>query len=352
MNESLLDVVFEDDEVVFRNYIGYRVGERRKTTDIWGRDRHVAYYDEFGKVVSTAREIRPLFGGTPYVEFYDKNKKPRGRAYITEEILSGKRKIEYTNNDGKTLSSRYVNEEKVLRNNAVSMEAAAGLEKQPGGTTEFSPSTPLILCLLVFLGIGLYALLTYLHDRMDTIIHYGSTISVYAVCPLMVVLFLLLCRTKKPTLGLRIFHFVHLVVFAAGCALLAYLSESIFLDRDFNFFPQITNTFLLGLLHFQSFFAPTLVFGVVSGILTLLSRRTSTSQQREHISRSSMKLMQIGNLLLISVSLAITTLTGVYGSGGISALLTSIMMLLLLSVFIGLACALAYVPYSLFSKGF
>lgn len=34
MDESLLDIVFEEDEVIFRNIFGCQVGERRKTADI------------------------------------------------------------------------------------------------------------------------------------------------------------------------------------------------------------------------------------------------------------------------------------------------------------------------------
>ncbi len=61
-----MGVAFEDDEVVW-NFLGYRVGQRCKITDCWGKDRHVVYLDEFGQVVSTAREIHPSFGIMPYV---------------------------------------------------------------------------------------------------------------------------------------------------------------------------------------------------------------------------------------------------------------------------------------------
>ena len=349
MDESLLDIVFEDEEVVFRNILGYRVGGRRKTTDIWGKDPHVVYYDEFGKVISSAREIRPLLGGTPYVEFYDKDGKPKGRAYVTEEILSGRRKVEYTTNDGKTISTRYVDEEKVRRNNAISMETSTDLEKDLTGSPKFKLTTPLLLCCVVFLGIGLNALFSFFHARMDTIIRYGSMISVYVVCPLMVVIFLLRCRVKNPPRELRIFRLVHLLLYTAGFVFVAYMTDTIYADRDIHLTSQISSTAVEALMVVLLCFGPTLVFGIVSGIWTLLSKKRDSYKQRVAISRWSMSLMQAGNLILIAVALAIVTFGDAYGSGGFSGLVGTVVLLFFLTLLLALFDAIAYLPYKLLS---
>lgn len=352
MKESLLDIVFEEDEVIFRNILGYRTGQRRKTTDIWGRDRHVVYCDEFGHVVSSAREIRPLFGGTPYVEFYDKDKQPRGRAYVTEEILSGRRKVEYTNNEGKTISTRYVDEDKVLRNNAVSMEASNSLVKQTGTADAFRITTPIIACCVVFLTIGLSALLSFLDTHIYTIIRYGRAISVYGICPLMVLLQLLLCRGGKASGGLRLFRLVHLVVFAAGVAMLAYMTDCLFLGRDFPFLARFADSGLGGLLSFLVCFAPTLVLGLVSGLCTVLGRKRAGHQQRAAISCCSMNLMQLGNLVLIFASMGTMVFADAYGSGGVSGVVGTVVLLGFMGLLLALSWGIAWLPYKLLSGKF
>ena len=120
MKEDLLDLVFEENNVDFRNDLGFMRGSRKKTTNLWGSDRHVIYTDEYGGKVGSAKEISK-FGRTPYVEFYDSEGNAVGRAYVDDKI-SGGRQVRYTDNNGNTLATRLVDEEQVKKNSAVQME--------------------------------------------------------------------------------------------------------------------------------------------------------------------------------------------------------------------------------------
>ena len=344
MSEHILDVVFEDDKVIFSNFLGYELGKVHKTTNMWGKDRHVEYCDEFGHVLSTAREIYPLLGGTPYVEFYDKNGKSVGKAYVTHEILSGRRKVEYTTNAGKTVATRYVDEEKVQRNETARKKKAEEKEKVSSSSQGADASTPLVLCALAFLGVGLSALFSFLHSHIHTIIHYARAISIYGVCPLMVVLHLLLCRTK----GAKIFRLVHLLLYTAGFAALAYMMDCLYADQDYAFVARMTNTTLAGLLSMFASFAPTLVLGFVSGIWTLICKKRDGHRARSEISRRSMNLMWISNLILVSVSMSIMLFYDAYESGVFGAIVLQLFLLLLLA----LAFGISYLPYKLCSNKF
>ena len=348
MSEHILDVVFEDDEVIFSNFLGYELGKVHKTTNMWGKDRHVEYCDEFGHVLSSAREISPLFGGTPYVEFYDKDNKPVGRAYVTNEILPGRRKVEYTTNAGKTVATRYVDEEKVQRNETARKKKAEEKEKAATSSRQFDASTPMVLCALAFLGVGLSALFSFLHSHIHTIIHYARAISIYGVCPLMVVLHLLLCRTK----GAKIFRLVHLLLYTAGFAALAYMMNCLYADQDYAFVARMSSTTLAGLLSMFASFAPTLVLGFVSGIWTLICKKRDGHRARVEISRRSMNLMWISNLILVSVSMSIMLFYDAYGSGGFSGVFGTIVLQLFLLLLLALAFGISYLPYKLCSNKF
>ena len=120
MKEDLLDLVFEENQVEFRSDLGFMRGTRKKTTNLWGNDRHVEYTNEYGTKVGSAKEISK-FGRTPYVEFYDHEGNAVGRAYVDEKV-SGSRQVRYTDTGGNTLATRFVDEEQVKKNSAVQME--------------------------------------------------------------------------------------------------------------------------------------------------------------------------------------------------------------------------------------
>lgn len=132
MKEDLLDLVFEENNVDFRSDLGLLRGSRKKTTNLWGNDRHVEYTNEYGGKIGSAKEISK-FGRTPYVEFYDKDGNAVGRAYVDEKVAGG-RQVRYTDTDGNTLATRLVDEEQVKKNNVVPTE----LSGSAGSSGHFS----------------------------------------------------------------------------------------------------------------------------------------------------------------------------------------------------------------------
>ena len=120
MKEDLLDLVFEENDVDFRSDLGFMRGSRKKTTNLWGNDRHVEYTNEYGGKIGSAKEISK-FGRTPYVEFYDADGNAVGRAYVDDKVAGG-RQVRYTNTNGDTIATRSVDEEQVKKNSAMPME--------------------------------------------------------------------------------------------------------------------------------------------------------------------------------------------------------------------------------------
>ena len=96
MAEDLLDLVFEENEVIYRDNIGFKVGTRRKTTTgILRKDRRVETRDEYGHLEGYTVKVEPLFDA-PYVEFRDKDDNVVGKADACRGILMqycGKRSI-------------------------------------------------------------------------------------------------------------------------------------------------------------------------------------------------------------------------------------------------------------------
>ena len=131
MKVDLLDIVFEENDVVFRDKIGFRVGERKKTTEggLFGSNgRRVDYLDQFGNTTAYARECGFR---NKYVQFYDKNGEETIRAIAYEK--RGQIIVEYQDKNGKVISSRYADKEKINRNTPHSMEDNNDLVKEERG---------------------------------------------------------------------------------------------------------------------------------------------------------------------------------------------------------------------------
>lgn len=350
MEESLLDVVFIEDEVIERNFFGYKLGSRCKETDFWGRERSVVYRDEYGNVICSAREIHPLFGGSmPYVEFYDKDARPVGRAYVTEEILSGKRKVEYTNHKGERIASAYVDEKK-LADAARQRKQTEEDTKIP--TQNYEPKTAMILIGMLFLGIAINALLGFLNANAAVICRYGSMITKYLICPLMVVLFCVLCRIRKTFGAQKLFWVMHLLVYTLGFAFVAYIADCFYKGTDPAFLQRIPSEDLAGIIMFLLCFAPTGVLGLFSGLWTLALKKKPGHEERKKVSIRGMTLMKIGNAVLITISMAIMLLSDGYGSGGIGGVLRVVAIWLILAAILGILYAMATLPYKWLSNRF
>lgn len=355
MKEDLLDLVFEENETVFRNDLGFKIGERRKTRTIMGNNRYVEFVDNFGNNTGKAKEIRPVFSD-PYVEFYDKDGNPIGRAYVDPKI-NGKRMIRYTNCDGTTLTTRYVDEDAVCRNNVVSMETTGcddtHVHADPG-VSEIASVIPGVLMVSVFISIIMNAAFAALYDHLDAIVHYGGILCVYASCPMMVLLYLAKCQIpKNAPRELRRFRNGHILLAVFGFGILAALHAIVFFNIDISImFPSyMIESGIVGLLHFLLCFVPTLIYGIVSGIWTLLKRKTAYYSHCTNVSVVSMTLMTFSNIALVSITQLIM-LCHSYTPGDFGRLILMILAVPFLALLIFLAAIIARLPYSGFSHFF
>ena len=361
MHEDLLDIVFEEDEVIFSDRLGFRLGERRKQTNIRGTERSVDYFDRFGHVIGTAREIPSLFGSTPYVEFRDKNGRVTGKAYVNTKI-NGQREIVYTTKDGKPIRSRIADEKKILSANALSMESAESVERNPGNngggaivTSSLDDRSliPMTLCVFLFIELIIYALFAAFRSHVDTILRYSGILCVYASCPLMVAAYLLCCRiTGKATAALRIFRLGHLIAFAVCFAFQAFLNSAMYFDPEpvMRLFSRADSSIVVPYLLLC--FSPIPAYGLFSGIWTLLVKKQPYGNAAVQLSRGSVRLLTVGCMFFNILTQAVTITSESFGSGGISGFMLTIASLALYALLVLLVYGIFHLPYAALSKHF
>lgn len=238
MKEDLLDLVFEENDVVFRDTLGLKVGERRKTTNIWGNERRVDFIGQYGKKDGYAKEYHPAIG-SPYVEFFDKDGNSMYKAYV-DTTISGRREIRYTNNQGDTVHKRYVDENAVLRNQAVSREISGRLTKTETGTQTGSGGGTGTTLQLGDLSVWFWGIIFFLicgtlavvcgesleaaWNKSYDIHRVMRALCLYVPAPLVLILQLLRCRLPKTSdMSTKLFYVTQLLLSVAAMAAVAWV---------------------------------------------------------------------------------------------------------------------------------
>lgn len=291
MKEDLLDLVFEENNVVFRDTLGLKVGERRKTTNIWGNERRVDFIDQYGNRNGCAKEHHPVFSD-PYVEFFDKDGNSMYKAYV-DPTVGGHREVRYTNRDGQTVHKRYVDEKAVLRNQAVSRETSGRLTRTETGTETGTGGTGttfrlgdlsiwfwgiifLLICgaLAVLCGESLEAAWSKSYEIHRVV----RGLCLYVPAPLVLILQLFRCRLPKDSdMSTKLFYVTQLLLGAAAMIAVAWvLNQVLVLSGDPISGWSGTWLYLQGYL-------PAAIYGLLSRIRVSLRKRGS--ENRTHCDR-------------------------------------------------------------------
>jgi len=285
VNGDLLDLVFEENEVVFRDDIGFKVGERRKTTTILGNQRRVEYIDKFGHSKGYAVEVTSI-ADNPHVEFYDKNGNLVGKAYVTS-TWNGRREIRYTNKDGDTISTRYVDEKAVARNNVTSMETSEHVTKEDtgrvtirggggggGGVGTDVGIGPIIICGIIYILIcgmldkAFGESLTAAYQSPYEVLRVVRFLCLYVPIPLVLIITAILVhvpKTAKPEV--MIFRFWQLVF-----TIPAMLATVLILDRVLLFWGNTIDGWD-GFWLYLAGYVPAAVYSLLSRIRVSFKKR-------------------------------------------------------------------------------
>lgn len=384
---DFLRALYNDSDVTWYNDRDNRVGSRKFVQE--DGELKVVYFDPDGKRLAVAREYRS-YKDKPYVENKDREGNLLWRARIEVNVISdpniaiyvhgSKEKDIFVSKDemdriledyrkengflpgeeGKDKKK----EEKKGKKEERKDEEQKGSDPDPndrdeqthehtgGSEPKYHTGVPFFLCICLFLGIGLNVLFTFLYDQIDTILHYGRLLFVFGSCPVMVLLFLLMCRTKDTPRELRIFKRVHLIVYVLGCAYMSCMANYIFTDPELDLFPQIASPGLQAVCVLSIGFAPTLVMGLFSGIWACTRKKKPSHWLYEKVSLKSMQLMRIGNLIVIMVPFLIVMLFETFEPGKLSSILSSTFVMLLLALMLSLVSMVAYLPYRILSRKF
>ena len=360
----------------------------------------VEYLDGDGNRIAVAREYRKYMG-EPHVEVKDGDGNVLWKAYIERNVISDPNIAIYVR--GSKEKEIFVSRDKIdriledyRRENGIIPDTQKGGDtgkgqtpetgkgqtpetgkgtrtgkgknpgKTPGSTggstgtqtiirtpdSAYDPAVPAVICCLVFLAIGLNAVFQFFYDRLDTVIRYAEVICVYASCPLMVILYLWRCRIKNPTVEIRRFYRMHLLMYTAGFAFLAYLNSFCYSGEDIEFFPQVSDAGTLGLYHYLLCFAPVLVYGIFSGIWTLTQKNGKNYGIYRAISKQTMTFMLVGSVVFIVCSQAIMMFSETYTPGNFGSVFSMVVLFGLFGLLVFISAVVARLPYNLLSKKF
>jgi len=284
MAEDLLDLVFEENEVIYRDNIGFKVGTRRKTTTgIFRKDRRVETRDEYGHLEGYAVKVEPLFDA-PYVEFRDKDDNVVGKAYVREKVFGG-REIEYMDKDGNVIATRLVDETAVARNttDVLQKETSGSIDRVPknkgGSSTSGRAGTGVGMGPILIVGFLYLFLCAFLHSKLEAPllrIYYSlgdipvliRILCLYVPCPLMLLITAFLVRIPKTaSREVKTFRIVQMVL-ATG----AMLATVLVLSRVLVFWGNTIagwNGFLLYLMGY----APIAIHALISRIRVSIKKR-------------------------------------------------------------------------------
>ena len=388
---DFLRALYDEADVTWYNDRDNRVGSRKFVQE--DGELKVVYFDRDGKRLAVAREYRSYMD-KPYVENKDRDGNLLWRARIEVNVMNdpniaiyvrgSKEKDIFVSKDemdriledyrkengflpgeeGKDKNKEEKKEEKKGKKEERQEEEQKGSDPNPNdrgeqthehtGASEskYATGVPFFLGICLFLGIGLHILFTFLHAQMDTILRYGRLLFAYGTCPIMVLLFFLMCRTKDTPEELRTFKRVHLIVYVLGCAFMSYMANFIFADQELDFFPQIPNEDLRAICFLAVCFVPTLVMGLFSGIWARTRKNKPSHWLYEKVSLKSMLLMRIGNLIVIAVPLLVVILFEGFEPGELGSILFLMFALPFLALMLFLVSTILHLPYRWLSRKF
>lgn len=373
-NGDLLRAIYDDQNAVWYVDSDHRIASRRFTTDSSG-NLMVEYLDRDGKRTASARETRS-YQKYPQVEFLDREGQVRGHAYLDVNIVSDP-SVSYYNHLGDKVGEKFFDRSRlngILEDYNRDMGKTT---KAPENKTQTVTSTQTtyvrrhitdgggmdmggagsaiagIILVGVFLGVIANLFFSTLNTYMDEILHYGGIICVFASCPVMLLLQMILCRVPRHSSSrVRRFRRGHMVLSALVFAALA-LCQSVLYYLEC--FPEIAPRFfdgsMFGLYHFLSCFVPMMVYGLISGIWTSAIKHKEDGDICVDFSFDSMELVFYGSCTLITFTQVLELAKG-YSPSNFGMLILYVLAVPFLGLLIFLATMAACLPYRLMSRYF
>ena len=328
---DFLKLVYNDSNIrkMILKETGKAVSDARSRGSNW-----VEYRDGHGSIVATADEVAVPYS-YPYVEIKGGplNTKIGTASIHTNSFLNPDGKVEFStyggtigtsNYDSDTLKKFHPEYNTGDTGGSQSINDTPSKNEPPGGSGTYSHSGPISLSKegeafsALTLGTGVAGvlfsicigiLLMFFGSHMYNIYRYTYMACIYASCPIMVVLFLLICRLgKNPSKEKRVFRLIHLILFIAGFLFLAYVNYCIFYGRPIPFLVRIvaSDSWVLGMLHFMVGFAPMAVYGIISGIASWVMKKSPDYDVFSAISINSTMLMAYGSVFWIACTQLVT----------------------------------------------
>lgn len=363
---DLLRAIYEDENVTW--YVGSdkRIASRRFR--IGRGELYVEYVDRNDSTLATAHEIY-RYAEYPYVEFRNKDGDVKGKAYL-EVNLIGDPNVTFYDYIGNPVGKKFFDREKLddilsdyykdtspqpedepketeKRHTIVKRRTPIEVgERTSGGSIDFGPAIVLIFlaCAVIhFLFAGLYA-------YADMIMNVTYKASIYGFVPLMFLILLKYCHPQKDdSQDMRSFCWSHILLSVCALASLVVLR---YLDTDIPVPAVFAARNMEGLFYFLLFFVPTLVYGIFSGIWTLLIRGRNNYYAFCDISERSMLIVRVGSMVFIAVNLMVAMFHDAYVPGDFGLTIILILAYPFLGLLIFLASAVAYLPYQILSHFF
>lgn len=371
---DLLRAIYDDKNATWYVDSDHRIASRRFTTDSRGNVT-VEYLDRDGKRIASAREVRS-YGKHPQVEFLDRDGQVKGHAYLDVNGI-GDPNVSYYNYVGDKVGEKFFDKsrldgiledynrdtgkmkkepEKKAQTVTATQTTYVRRHTSDGGGIDVSGAGAAIAGItLVGVFIGMIANLFFstLNTYMDEILHYGGILCVFASCPMMLLLQLILCRVPKHSSSqVRRFRRGHMILSTLAFAALALCQSVLYYLECFPAIaPRFFDGSMFGLYHFLSCFVPMMVYGLISGIWTIAVKHKADADICIGFSFDSMELVMYGSCTLITVTQVLELAMG-YAPSNFGMVIIYILAVPFLALLIFLAMFIACLPFRILSKAF